>query len=220
MVRLRALASLTVASRSAVRDAAIVALQRCLLHSGPGRGATGGGAAVVGAAFEGVIFPLLADLLQRAVGGTLDDERLMLRAVTLLSKTFLHHLNALLTLPQFSTLWLRLLELLQSYLKVPNNETLLEAVPETLKNLLLVMATQGAFDEGAAGGGGEQSLAAMTKAVINGWGLEETSQLWEEAVGGGLQDASAAPPPPPTAGAVAAEAAEPVDAKEENAATS
>ena len=205
---LRALASLTVASRSAVRDAAIVALQRCLLHSGPGRGATGGGAAVVGAAFEGVIFPLLADLLQRAVGGTLDDERLMLRAVTLLSKTFLHHLNALLTLPQFSTLWLRLLELLQSYLKVPNNETLLEAVPETLKNLLLVMATQGAFESGVrvesggahVVGGGESgaSLALMTKAVIDSWGVPELAPVWEEAVGGGQTLGDPAPTSTPS----------------------
>ena len=71
----------------------------------------------------------------------LDDERLMLRAVTLLSKVFLHHLNTLLTLPNFSVLWLRALELLQSYLRAPNNETLFEAVPETLKNLLLVMGS-------------------------------------------------------------------------------
>ena len=37
----------------------------------------------------------------------------MLRAVTLLSKAFLHHLTTLLTLPNFSVLWLRALELLQ-----------------------------------------------------------------------------------------------------------
>ena len=179
---LRALASLTVASRGAVRDSAVVALQRALLHSGLEQAADG---PVTGAAFEGVVFPLLADLLQRAVGGSLDDERLMLRAVTLLSKTFLHHLSTLLTLPNFSALWLRALELLQSYLKAPNNETLLEAVPETLKNLLLVMATAGAFEQAdeASGAGEGEGLAAMTKAVIDSWGVPELAPLWEEAVG-------------------------------------
>ena len=70
---LRALASLTVASRGPVRDAAIVALQRALLHSDaytpPPAAAAGGVAPSISAAFEGVVFPLLADLLQRAVGG-------------------------------------------------------------------------------------------------------------------------------------------------------
>ena len=108
----------------------------------------------------------------------------MLRAVTLLSKVFLHHLNALLSLPNFSVLWLRALELLQSYLRAPNHELLMEAVPETLKNLLLVMSTAGAFEGNAAAG--EQSLAEMTKAVISSWGVPELAPLWEEAVGGGV----------------------------------
>ena len=151
-----------------------------LLQSGGSSGEAG--APPISAAFEGVVFPLLADLLQRAVAGTLDDERLMLRAVTLLSKVFLHHLATLLTLPNFSVLWLRALELLQSYLRAPNNELLLEAVPETLKNLLLVMATAGAFEDSS---GGEESLAAMTKAVISSWGVPELQLSWEEAVGEG-----------------------------------
>ena len=55
-----------------------------------------------------------------------------MRAVTLLSKAFLHHLSSLLTLPTFSRLWLRALELLQSYLHAPNNELLVEEVTLTL----------------------------------------------------------------------------------------
>ena len=108
----------------------------------------------------------------------------MLRAVTLLSKVFLHHLAALLALPNFSVLWLRALELLQSYLRAPNHELLMEAVPETLKNLLLVMSTAGAFEAQTAAG--EQSLAEMTKAVISSWGVPELAPLWEEAVGGSV----------------------------------
>ena len=96
----------------------------------------------------------------------------MLRAVTLLSKVFLHHLAALLALPNFSVLWLRALELLQSYVHAPDNELLLEAVPETLKNMLLVMGTSGAFDESkppaddGAGGEPPPSLSRITQAVV------------------------------------------------------
>ena len=65
---LRSLASLTVASRSAVRDGAVVTLQRALLQAEPPVDAAAA-APPISAAFEGVVFPLLADLLQRAVGG-------------------------------------------------------------------------------------------------------------------------------------------------------
>lgn len=75
-------------------------------------------------------------------------------------------------------------------------------MPETLKNLLLVMATAGAFDAdrgGTGAAGGEQSLAEMTKAVICSWGVPEVdlAQLWEEAVGSRLASA----PTPPVAAA-------------------
>jgi len=152
-------------------------------------------AEVWSAAFETVVFPLLTELLQRAASGALVDERLMLRAVTLLSKVFLHHLATLLTLPSFSRLWLRALELLQSYLHAPNNELLLEAVPETLKNMLLVMSTAGAFDSNGPTGQGDQTLATITKAVIEGFCPElctgaDLAPLWAKATPG----QAAAPP--------------------------
>jgi hypothetical protein len=197
---LRGLASLCVVSRNAVRDAAIVALQRALLHpdvrSEP--------AEVWAAAFEGVVFPMLAEVLHRSVGGELDDERLMLRAVTLLSKGLLHHLAGLLSLPTFSLLWLRALELLQSYTHAPNNELLLEAVPETLKNMLLVMATAGAFDATGPPGTGEQSLASITKAVIEGFCPELTAAPDVAQIWGGVP---AAPAEAAEGGTVPAEAA-------------
>ena len=117
---LRALVSLCTSSRGAVRDAAVVALQRALLSAE----VRAEPAPVWAACFECVVFPLLAELLQRAVATELRDERLMLRAVTLLSKSFLHHLAPLLSLPEggggpsFSVLWLRALELLQSYAEI------------------------------------------------------------------------------------------------------
>ena len=80
-------------------------------------------------------------------------------------------------------LWLRALELLQSYLNAPNNELLIEEVPEKLKNMLLVMSLAGAFDAPVAEG---QSLAAVTKAVIDGFCPElcaspDLASLWESA---------------------------------------
>ena len=135
---------------------------------------------------------MLSEVLQRSVGGELDDERLMLRAVTLLSKGLLHHLAGLLSLPTFSLLWLRALELLQSYTHAPNNELLLEAVPETLKNMLLVMATAGAFDATGPPGTGEQSLASITKAVIEGFCPELTAAPDVAQIWGGVPVAEAA----------------------------
>ena len=87
------------------------------------------------------------------------------------------------------------------YIHAPDNELLLEAVPETLKNMLLVMSTSGAF-EGREGAGG-QSLAAVTRAVLVGFCPElcapgtDLAQLWGDEAGG------APPPPPPAAAAVA-----------------
>ena len=62
--------------RAVVRDHAVAVLQRALLDGGrrpmP--------AAVWGRTFEQVVFPLLAELLQRTMDGRLKDERLMQRA--------------------------------------------------------------------------------------------------------------------------------------------
>lgn len=85
----------------------------------------------------------------------------MLRAVTLLSKAFLSHFPVLLrlrkpdahtaaasgststaatsTVTTFGGLWLRTLACLAAHMHAPEAELLGEAVPETLKNMLLVM---------------------------------------------------------------------------------
>ena len=58
-------------------------------------------------------------------------------------QVFLHHLNPLLTLPGFLPLWLTVLDLLRAYMHADNSENLYEAIPESLKNMLLVMASAG-----------------------------------------------------------------------------
>ena len=147
---------------------------------------------------------MLAELLQRTMDGRLKDERLMQRATTLLSKAFLHHLHHLLALPSFPQLWLRALELLEQYYKSPNNELLLDLVPETLKNMLLVMGASGAFDSKANLPGGDKTLAQVTQVVIAGFCPDlipdggDISHLWSAPP-------PAAAPAPPTTPAMPAE---------------
>lgn len=68
-----------------------------------------------------------------------------MRAATLLSKVFLHHLTPLLSLPTFSSLWLTILDFLDRYMHADKSDLLYEAIPESLKNMLLVMDSAKVF---------------------------------------------------------------------------
>jgi hypothetical protein len=77
--------------------------------------------------------------------GTLEETRV--RAFALMSKIFLHHLPMLQKSAEFENIWLRVLESAQSYMEcatASHSEVLGESVPESLKNMLLVMAEPGA----------------------------------------------------------------------------
>ncbi|KAK5617386.1 G-box binding factor [Crenichthys baileyi] len=96
--------------------------------------------------FNKVLFPLLTKLLDNIspadVGGM---EETRMRACTLLSKVFLQHLSPLLSLPTFAALWLTILDFMDKYMHAGSSDLLLEAIPESLKNMLLVMDTAGIF---------------------------------------------------------------------------
>lgn len=96
--------------------------------------------------FNKVLFPLLTKLLHSIspadVGGM---EETRMRACTLLSKVFLQHLSPLLSLPTFAALWLTILDFMDKYMHAGSSDLLLEAIPESLKNMLLVMDTAGIF---------------------------------------------------------------------------
>ncbi|XP_040294611.1 Golgi-specific brefeldin A-resistance guanine nucleotide exchange factor 1 isoform X1 [Bufo bufo] len=98
------------------------------------------------ACFNKVLFPLLTKLLENIspadVGGM---EETRMRASTLLSKVFLQHLSPLLSLSTFAALWLTILEFMDKYMHAGSSDLLLEAIPESLKNMLLVMDTAGIF---------------------------------------------------------------------------
>ncbi|KAM5271959.1 Golgi-specific brefeldin A-resistance guanine nucleotide exchange factor 1 isoform 12-T12 [Ctenodactylus gundi] len=113
--------------------------------------------------FNKVLFPLLTKLLENIspadVGGM---EETRMRASTLLSKVFLQHLSPLLSLSTFAALWLTILDFMDKYMHAGSSDLLLEAIPESLKNMLLVMDTAEIFHSADARGGGPSALWEIT----------------------------------------------------------
>lgn len=137
---LQGIARLCCDARRSVRTSAVTYLQRALLAHDLAQLA----ATEWSQCLEHVLFPLLAQLLGPiSPNDPLGVEETRVRAATLLSKVFLHHLTPLLTLPGFLPIWLTVLDLLKSYMYADNSELLFEAIPESLKNMLLVMASAG-----------------------------------------------------------------------------
>lgn len=140
---LQGIARLCCDLRKQVRMSAITYLQRALLvHdlqtlTGP----------EWEACFHRVLFPLLSYLLQSINSrDSLSMEETRMRAATLLSKVFLHHLTPLLSLPTFNNLWLIILDFMDKYMNVDKSDLLMEAIPESLKNMLLVMDSAKVFE--------------------------------------------------------------------------
>lgn len=117
------------------------------------------------ACFHRVLFPLLRYLLQPIP--TKDPagvEETRIRAATVLSKVFLHHLTPLLSLPTFFNLWMIILDFMDKYMHVDKSDLLYEAIPESLKNMMLVMDSAKVFD---APEGGKSPLWNATWEKIN-----------------------------------------------------
>uniref|UniRef100_A0A7M5X4G9 SEC7 domain-containing protein n=1 Tax=Clytia hemisphaerica TaxID=252671 RepID=A0A7M5X4G9_9CNID len=103
--------------------------------------------------FNQVLFPMLASLLE--IPGELDPtgiEETRMRAATLLCKAFLQHLNTLVSLATFTALWMTILDFMDRYMHADKSDLLFEAIPESLKNMLLVMSTAGIFEQPCADG--------------------------------------------------------------------
>ncbi|XP_056660734.1 Golgi-specific brefeldin A-resistance guanine nucleotide exchange factor 1 isoform X1 [Monodelphis domestica] len=113
--------------------------------------------------FNKVLFPLLTKLLENIspadVGGM---EETRMRASTLLSKVFLQHLSPLLSLPTFAALWLTILDFMDKYMHAGSSDLLSEAIPESLKNMLLVMDTAEIFHNADTRGSGSSALWEIT----------------------------------------------------------
>lgn len=142
---LQGISRLATDKRRQVRTSAITCLQRSLLvHdlqtlTGP----------EWSSCFYNVLFPLLNELLTEATPAvSYQDQQLIeesrMRAATIMSKVFLHHLTPLISLRNFNELWLEILDYLEQFMKI-GSDMLYEAVLESLKNMLLVMHSVSIF---------------------------------------------------------------------------
>lgn len=141
---LQGIARISTDHRRQVRTSAITCLQRALLMhdlqtlSGP----------EWAGCFKQVLFPLMSFLLNETIEnngtepGLIEESRT--RISTIMSKVFLHHLTPLMTLPEFTELWLEIIQYLEQFMKL-GTDMLYEAVLESLKNMLLVMYSVKAF---------------------------------------------------------------------------
>ena len=93
--------------------------------------------------FLPILHQLLEDINPNDPSGV---EETRMRAANTLSKVFLQRLNTLLGLENFLDLWVDILKCMKRYLHADNSELLAEAIPESLKNILLVMQTARLFE--------------------------------------------------------------------------
>ncbi|EEH22717.2 hypothetical protein PABG_04928 [Paracoccidioides brasiliensis Pb03] len=124
-----------------VRHQAISALQRSLLS--PELASTDHTEWI--AIFAEVLFPLILQLLKPEVyrSDPVGMSETRVQAATLVCKIFLHYLVLLSEWDGMLDLWLKILDILDRMMNSGQGDSLEEAVPESLKNILLVMADGG-----------------------------------------------------------------------------
>ncbi|KAM0868806.1 hypothetical protein ACQ4PT_041077 [Festuca glaucescens] len=150
----QALRKMCTDQREEVRNHALLCLQRCLVVDGI---SVSSSAWLM--SFD-IIFQLLDELLEIAQTYSPKDFRNMelslLHAVKLLCKVFLQSLKDLSVQSSFGKLWLEVLDMVEKFMKVKlrgrRTEKLHEAIPELLKNILLVMKANGILSKSSAGG--------------------------------------------------------------------
>ena len=143
-------------TRAAVRDDAILTLQRVLLASDGLNAPATHWVRVC----SGVLMPLLEAMGERTRAAPRGDakasaERTARLGVSCVAKAFLQYLPAMLTAAtpaQFAAAWTEVLDRNAEVLKHARSEELREAVPEAVKNMLLVMSAQGVLAPGAPEG--------------------------------------------------------------------
>ncbi|KAI0646905.1 Sec7-domain-containing protein [Trametes meyenii] len=126
-----------------IRHAALVHLQRILL--GPHLPIDEGNHNQVEEIFNRVIFPLLDELLkpQTLMRDPLGLPETRLRASALLCKAFMQFEAREGQTADIRVLWIQVLDLLDRLMHVDRRDQLYEAIPESLKNVLLVMNATG-----------------------------------------------------------------------------
>ncbi|KAG9102674.1 GDP/GTP exchange factor for ARF [Ceratobasidium sp. 370] len=124
-----------------VRHAALAHLQRILL--GPQPQLEPARSAEI---FDRVVLPMIEELLKPQLAARDPDGivETRLRASALLCRSFLHiqaHVEML--GPETTALWMRIIDVLQQLMGTGGRDQLVEAIPESLKNVVLVMNANG-----------------------------------------------------------------------------
>jgi brefeldin A-resistance guanine nucleotide exchange factor 1 len=169
--------------REEVRNHALLSLHRCLVVDG----------ILVSSstwlmAFD-IIFQLLDELLEIAQSYSPKDFRNMevslLHAVKLLCKVFLQSLEDLSAQGSFGKLWLEVLDMIEKFMKVKvrgrRTEKLQEAIPELLKNILMVMKASGILSKTSTS---ENSLSEATWLQVNKIAPSLQSEIFPDNEGG------------------------------------
>ncbi|KAL1746973.1 hypothetical protein HDZ31DRAFT_32906 [Schizophyllum fasciatum] len=150
--------------------------------------------------FNRILFPLLDELLKPAVlqRDPAGMQETRLRASALLCKAFMHFEVRDSQTGDLRVLWIEILDLLDRLMNADRGAQLFEAVPESLKNVLLVMHATGILVPPAAEGGEE----GRTEGQQTLWNA--TQVRMERFLPGFLREvipapepAAAQPPPPP-----------------------
>jgi hypothetical protein len=155
------------------------------------------------AALRRVVFPLAADMLRPLGGGKEAANESRVRCCSLLTKFVLQHLPVLSAHPEFPLLWADVLGYLEQYMifataRTTASDILAEALPELLKNVLLVMTASSLFDQTADKG---KELWALTSRAV-----ERTCPEVVQEIGTRIQPK---PTPPPAVAAALAPTAPP-----------
>lgn len=149
-------------SRKSVRQTGITYLQRALLA----HDLQNMSACEWEACYTEVLFPMLNRLLEDGLHlGHQALEETRVRASNILCKVFLQHLPALAQLASFGVLWMEILNVMDKCIHLENCDLLYEAIPESLKNMVLVMVTQGVFDMASS----NASVGTSHKLWVDTW---------------------------------------------------
>ncbi|KAH7342067.1 hypothetical protein B0J17DRAFT_715209 [Rhizoctonia solani] len=151
--------------------------------------------------FDRVVLPMAEELLKPQVAARDPDgiTETNLRASALLCRSFLHlHAHPESLSPATKTLWLKIIDVMKGFLKTGRRDQLMEAIPESLKNVLLVLNASGVL------------IPPTTPETRT----ELQQELWQDTLLGineflpGLMEDLFPPPPPEPAAPVPAPAQE------------
>ncbi|KAE8556067.1 hypothetical protein EYB25_000767 [Talaromyces marneffei] len=115
--------------------------------------------------FDEVLFPLILRLLKPEVyhSDPIGMSETRVQAATLVCKIFLRYLDQLSSSGGMLDLWLKILDILDRMMNSGQGDALEEAIPESIKNILLVMADSGYLTPPPTSNANKQKIWTETK---------------------------------------------------------